>query len=60
MITPKKNLVPQPARKSEYILKYTTKQSEKERRDLVAAIRNPMSDTLDFLSYSPLTTTPTN
>ena len=53
-------MVPQPARKSEYILKYTTKQSEKERRDLVAAIRNPMSDTLDFLSYSPLTTTPTN
>ena len=42
---PKESLVPRPTRKSEYILKFATKQSEKEWRDLVAAIRNPMSDT---------------
>ena len=41
----KESLVPRPTKKSEYLLKFATKQSEKERRNLVAAIRNPMSDT---------------
>ena len=57
---PKESLVPRPPRKSEYILKFATKQSEKGWRDLVATMRNPMSDTWDFLTHSPLTTTPTN
>ena len=56
----KESLVPRPAKKPEFLLKFATKQSEKGWRDLVATMRNPMSDTLDFLSYSPLTTTPTN
>jgi len=57
---PKETAVPRPAKKSEYVLKYATKQSEKGWRDLVATIRNPMSETWDFLTRTPLTTTPTN
>lgn len=57
---PKETLVPRPSKKSEYVLKYATKQSEKGWRDLVATIRNPMSETWDFLTRTPLTTTPTN
>lgn len=57
---PKEALVPRPAKRSEYVLKYASKQSEKGWRDLVATIRNPMSDTWDFLTRTPLTTTPTN
>ncbi|GAB98002.1 hypothetical protein KILIM_094_00020 [Kineosphaera limosa NBRC 100340] len=34
-------MVPRPAKKSEYVLKFATKQSEKGWRDLVATIRNP-------------------
>lgn len=57
---PKETVVSRPAKKSEYVLKYATKQSEKGWRDLVATIRNPMSETWDFLTRTPLTTTPTN
>lgn len=57
---PKETVVPRPAKKSEYVLKYATKQSEKGWRDLVATIRNPMSETWDFLTRTPQTTTPTN
>lgn len=56
----KETVVPRPAKRSEYVLKYATKQSEKGWRDLVATIRNPMSETWDFLTRTPLTTTPTN
>lgn len=57
---PKESTVPRPAKKSEYVLKYATKQSEKGWRDLVATIRNSMSETWDFLTHTPLMTTPTN
>ena len=57
---PKESTVPRPAKKSEYVLKCATKQSEKGWRDLVATIRNPMSETWDFLTRTPLTTTQTN
>jgi len=50
---PKETPVPRPAKKSEYVLKYATKQSEKGWRDLVATIRNPMSETWDFLTRTP-------
>lgn len=57
---PKEAAVPRPAKKSEYVLKYATKQAEKGWRDLVATIRNPMSETWDFLTRTPLTTTSSN
>ena len=56
----KQTLVPRPAKKSEYVLKFATNQSEKGWRDLVATIRNPMSETWDFLTRTPLTRTPSN
>lgn len=57
---PKESVVPRPPKKSEYVLKFATKQAEKGWRDLVATIRNPMSETWDFLTRTPLTTTPAN
>jgi len=54
----KQTLVPRPAKKSEYVLKYATNQSEKGCRDLVATIRNPMSETWDFLTRTPLDENP--
>lgn len=57
---PREAVVPRPAKKSEYVLKYATKQSEKGWRDLVATIRNPMSDSWDFLTRTPLSKTPNN
>ena len=56
----KESTVPRPAKKSECVLKYATKQSEKGWRDLVATIRNSMSETWDFLTHTPLMRTPTN
>ena len=56
----KESLVPRPTKKSEFLLKFATKQSEKGWRDLVPTMRNPMSDTWDFLTHSPLAMTPTN
>lgn len=56
----KETLVPRPTKKSEYVPKYASKQAEKGWRDLVATIRNPMSQTWDFLTRTPLATTPTN
>lgn len=53
-------LVPRPTKKSEFVLKYATKQSEKGWRDLVATIRNPTSETWDFLTRTPTETTPRN
>lgn len=57
---PKESTVPRPAKKSEYVLKFATKQSQKGWRDLVATIRNPMSETWDFLTRTPLAITPIN
>lgn len=56
----KETLVPRPAKKSEYELKFATRQAQKGWRDLVAQVRNPMSTTWDFLTRTPQTETPTN
>ncbi|MBO1029785.1 hypothetical protein IPV09_00360 [Tessaracoccus sp. SD287] len=57
---PRETLVPRPAKRSEYVLKFASKQSERGWRDLVATIRNPMTETWDFLTRTPLTMTPIN
>lgn len=56
----KGELVPRPAKKVEYEIRFATAESRKGWRDLVATIRNPMSETWDFLTRTPLETTPTN
>lgn len=56
----KGELVPRPAKKVEYEIRFATADSRKGWRDLVATIRNPMSETWDFLTHTPLETTPTN
>lgn len=56
----KESLVPRPVKKSEFVLKFATTQSQKGWRDLVATRRNPMSETWDFLTRTPLARTPTN
>ena len=52
--------VPRPAKKSEYTLLFASVGAKKGWRDLVATIRNPMTDTWDFLTRSPAEHTPTN
>lgn len=52
--------VPRPPKGSEYDIRFATSHARKGWRDLVATIRNPMADTWDFLTRTPLSTTPTN
>lgn len=52
--------VPRPPKKIEYEIRFATADAQKGWRDLVATIRNPMTETWDFLTRSPLATTPTN
>jgi hypothetical protein len=54
----KGELVPRPPKKIEYDIRFAT--AEKGWRDLVATIRNSMTETWDFLTRTPLHTTPTN
>lgn len=56
----KGQLVPRPPKKVEYEIRFATTDAQKGWRDLVATIRNPMSETWDFLTRTPRTTTPTN
>ncbi|UTR83589.1 hypothetical protein [Streptomyces cavourensis] len=56
----KGELVPRPARKAEYEIRFATTDAKRGWRDLIATIRNPMSETWDFLTRTPLSTTPTN
>lgn len=60
MATKKGDLVPRPPKKVEYEIRFATADARKGWQDLVATIRNPMSETWDFLTRAPLTTTPTN
>lgn len=53
-------LVHRPPKKTEYEIRFATTNARKGWQDLVATIRNPMSDAWDFLTRTPLTTTPTN
>lgn len=56
----KDDLVARPTKKSEYTIRFATAGAQKGWRDLVATIRNPMADTWDFLTRSPVERTPTN
>lgn len=56
----KGNLVSRPPKKAEYEIRFATTDAQKGWRDLVAAIRNPMTHTWDFLTHTPQATTPTN
>ncbi|WP_405938108.1 hypothetical protein OG338_16870 [Streptomyces sp. NBC_00726] len=56
----KGELVPRPPRKTEYEIRFATADALKGWRDLVATIRNQMTETWDFLTRTPLSTTPTN
>ncbi|GAA4472090.1 hypothetical protein GCM10023094_03810 [Rhodococcus olei] len=61
MVAAKKGeLVPRPPRKSEYEIRFATSDACKGWQDLVATIRNPMTETWDFLTRTPLATTLTN
>lgn len=56
----KDELVPRPPKKTEYEIRFATTNARKGWRDLVATLRNPMADTWDFLTRTPLSTTLTN
>ncbi|MFI7493330.1 hypothetical protein ACH9D2_01200 [Kocuria sp. M4R2S49] len=60
MAAKKGDLVPRPPKKTEYEIRFATADAQKGWRDLVATIRNPMTETWDFLTRTPLSTTPTN
>lgn len=52
--------VPRPPKKTEYEIRFATTGAHKGWRDLVATMRNPMAETWDFLTRTPLATTPAN
>ncbi|GGF44891.1 hypothetical protein GCM10010922_20730 [Microbacterium sorbitolivorans] len=61
MHPPKKGeRVHRPATKLEYEIRFATADAQRGWRDLVATIRNSMTETWEFLTHTPLATTPTN
>ncbi|WP_193102329.1 hypothetical protein [Brevibacterium aurantiacum] len=52
--------VTRPTKKSEFELRFASRQAEKGWRDLKATIRGPLTDIWDFLTRSPLENTPAN
>ena len=56
----KGELVPRPPKKVEYEIRFATANAQKGWRDLVATNRNSMTDAWDFLTRTPLATTPSN
>ncbi|OFT30598.1 hypothetical protein HMPREF3171_03315 [Corynebacterium sp. HMSC08F01] len=56
----KGELVPRPARKNEYEIRFASSSARKGWRDLVSTTRNSMSDAWDFLTTSPTAVTATN
>ncbi|AZZ55389.1 hypothetical protein [Rathayibacter iranicus] len=56
----KETSVARPRKKSEYEIRFATTGAQKGWRDLIATIRNPMADTWDFLTATPLAKTETN
>lgn len=54
------DLVPRPPKKLEYEIRFASVNAQRGWRDLVATIRNPMADSWDFLTRTPLQTTATN
>lgn len=55
----KGKLVPRPPKKIEYEIHFATADAQRGWRNLVATSRNPMTETWDFLTRTPLAT-PTN
>lgn len=53
-------VVPRPPKKIEYEVRFATVNARRGWQDLVATVRNAMADCWDFLTRTPLTTTPTN
>jgi len=53
-------LVPRPPKKVEYEIRFADARAQKGWQNLVATIRNQMTDVWDFLTRTPDTTTPTN
>ncbi|KAA9393106.1 hypothetical protein FCK90_13955 [Kocuria coralli] len=60
MAAKKGDPVPRPPKKTEYEIRFATSDAQKGWRDLVATIRNPMTETWDFFTRTPLSRTPTN
>lgn len=56
----RRSAVPRPTRRSEFELRFATRQAERGWRDLAATIRGPLAGTWDFLTRTPLEETPTN
>lgn len=56
----KETKVTRPTKKSEFELRFASRQAEKGWRDLAATIQGPLADTWDFLTRTPLATTPCN
>ena len=54
------DLVPRPAKKIEYEIRFATADAARGWRDLTSTVRNAMAETWDFLTRTPLVTTPTN
>lgn len=61
MVAAKKGeLAPRPPKKTEYEIRFASTQARKGWNDLKATIPNPLTQTWDFLTQTPLTTTSTN
>lgn len=52
--------VERPVKKSEYEIRFASLQAQRGWTDLLAAHRNPLAEAWDFLTRTPLETTPTN
>lgn len=52
--------VDRPTKKSEYEIRFASAHAQKGWIDLRATMRNALADTWDFLTRTPLQTTPTN
>lgn len=60
IVAAKPTQVIRPTKKSEFDIFFATASAQKGWRDLVATFRNPMAESWDFLTRSPLSRTATN
>ncbi|WP_308799640.1 hypothetical protein [Agromyces silvae] len=56
----KERAVERPTKKSEFEIRFASAQAQRGWSDLRATIRGPLADAWDFLTRTPLATTPTN
>lgn len=52
--------VPRPLKRSEFTIRFATRNAEKGRTDLLATTRNAIVDAWDFLTHTPLQQTKRN